>query len=264
MFAEEMRAYEECRRKYDLLDGREVQEGGAARIREDAWASLLTEAEELCGKIQSMIARRATGERLENLNRSFSRKMRILTMYVFMLRASSSKIPKDNMSINRDGSLRVVVDFWKRTKKRGYTCEPRIKTCPTVGRSSMASHPRGRYLALMKYVIEWGGFTDLEGDIADQHKTITKTLEEVFGGPQQLARSIAVGRKATSHCCRKTAASAAFAAGLTSIGRLQKWGEWSRGNQGPGEAQYWGALRNYVDPDYEVSQFSKQMFDWLA
>ena len=257
----EMQAYQDLRRTYDLLDGRDVKDGGAARIEEESVHNLLRVATQLAARITSAGVRVIGGQREDKRAQKlrFKRVMRCITMYVFMLRASSSRIYVGKMRVSAAGALTIKVDFWKKTKRRGYTSEPIAKTLPPVD-SNAPGHPRKEYLRLMEIIISLGGFADLDHDVLEQARVVTGTMAEVFGGERCLEQSVKEGRKPTSHSWRKTGASAAFNSGVAKA-RLQKWGEWSRGNGR--DPSYWGALKNYVDTDYQTTAFAAKFFDWM-
>ena len=260
LFKQEMDAYADRRRKYDLLDGREVAEGGAARFEEESIYDLLRTAAALARRVTKPGKKVVRGvlEDKEALVVKFKRTMRVLTMYGYVLRSSSSKIGLKEMEFTDGGALRLKIGFWKRSGARGIWCETITKTMPAP--KGRGTHPRGEYLRLMRIVIKLGGFTDMDEEVLEQHKVITGTLEEVFGGERNMLNSVKEGRKPTSHSMRKTGASAAYAAGVDKP-TLQKWGEWSRGSgKNP---DFWGALQNYVDLEYQSTRFSKQFFDWL-
>ena len=265
LFKIEAVAYKDLRRQYDLMDGRTIQEGGAARVMECGWETMLEEAyQELDNMAIGLIPKRGTkaSTAQRKAMTPFLRKMRSLTMFVFVLRASSSRIDQKEMIFLDSGHLKLNITFWKRTGEKVMTAESISKVLPTAPEGARADHPRTRYLELMRTVVDAGGFVDLEKDVDQQHKVISDVLPQCFGGKQKVKQLLPKGRSLTSHTCRKSGASAAYACGLRSLTALQKWGEWDQGAAGAA-IEYWGALKNYVDKTYEVTTFSRQLFDFL-
>ena len=294
IFDKEMKDYAALRAQYDSQDGKKRARGGAKRVSEDGVRCLLLLAEKRAAVVVDNDGRtinmKSQVEQESDLA-LFGHSMLILTMIVCVLRSCSTVWPPDlssYLSFSPAGTMRLLVFFWKETSQHPGEEEPEQIQIPWATTDDEDTHPRNRYLSLMRILLDKGGTMSFvkneaasqcfEGSITNKQARTrnhaAKAAQEpgVSGRKLETAVSSQIGEMAlsawggkeaisridpslviTGHTMRKTGASAALNTGA-SESLVVKLGMWSEKS---------GVPKAYKQPSYSVSRFFLQLFDWL-
>ena len=228
-FARLMSAYKAARRELAIENGERHAAGARTGVPEQCFKFLLTKAESL-----------------PDDDPAVSEIAVIMTGFAFCLRASSLCFESQDVYFTNTGEL-IVNSFVVKCQDRS---EKHARRIPPGPKAAGPTHPRTRYLTLMRRVIDKAHFYDCTGDPDESSTLITAMMEtHIPTGVSVLPE----GRTISSHSLRKAAASALFAIGADFYRAIMPWGCWKS----------FTSAEKYVDKKYVATTWSGGFFDWL-
>ena len=300
LFKKEEESYATNRIKYDRERNIVRSQGGAATFSERGASWLMDQAEKF--ESQLTAASSTTGEPVQvherhrkTMLKIFATAMMLLTMLIFMLRSCSAVFSEDDISWGEDGSMTLMIGYWKQTSNAPSVLTKEPRTLPP---GDGTQHPRNRYLRRMKKLHELGGLPRLVQTAAPkaanrkgeakrlkkkQRVTVAisdsagKKSKEVSESPDQMKQSeketskqIDAMTQSVFGTDNRKLFSDVEGKSMTSQ-TYRKTGASAALKAGAAEIAVttWGMWKtipadSYVNPRYVVSAFSLKLFDFLC
>jgi hypothetical protein len=228
-FARIMSAYKAARRELAIERGEKHAAGARTPVPEQCFKFLLSKA-----------------EGLPNGHPEVAEIAIIMTGFAYCLRASSLCFEKEDVYFTNAGELIVNSEVVK-TESRAHKHSKRLPPGP---RAAGTRHPRTRYLALMRRVVDNDHFYDCTGEPDETSTLVTAMMRKLI--PDNVAM-LPQGRTISSHSLRKASASALFAIAADFHRCIMPWGGW----------RSLTSAEKYVDRKYLATSWSGGFFDWF-